>query len=129
VDKDISQLKADIPRILVEIRGGLESKMAEAATLLYEEIVGGNPVDTGFSSSNWNISLTEPDHTVNGERDPKITYTPPPAVVPSNPDLESIFVANGVPYVPFLEEGTSQQAPSGFIRIASERIAALMGVG
>lgn len=40
----------------------------------------------------------------------------------SNPDLQPIYITNGVDYVQYFEEGTSRQAPNGFIRVAVERL-------
>ena len=113
----------DIGDLSDKIGKSVEETLNTVAEMLYTEITAGNPVDTGFSRSNWNVSVGEPDLSVSGVRDPKATYPEKPfPEVPPNPDLQDVYVANGVDYVEFLEEGSSQQAPSGFIQVAIDRI-------
>jgi hypothetical protein len=111
---------------LAALADKMKTTVADAQKLigmtLYKEIVAGNPVDTGFSASNWNLSVGAPDYSVSGERDPKATYAPKEPSPPDNPDMEPIFISNGVDYVIFLEEGHSQQAPTGFIQVAIEKV-------
>jgi hypothetical protein len=123
-DKNITELKADLPAIATKINKSVDTVMRYASMTLYGEIIQGNPVDTGFSRANWNISLNEPNYSVRGARNANASYSPQPAVVPENRQLLPIYIANGVNYVVFLEEGHSKQAPNGFIRIAVERVKA-----
>jgi len=46
-----------------------------------------------------------------------------------NPSEASIEIFNGVPYVVFLELGSSQQAPAGFVRISLRELMAVMTAG
>jgi hypothetical protein len=113
----------------VDVKKITEQVIKVAAKTIYDEIVKGNPVDTGFSASNWNISLGQPDYTVAGERHEGETYEAQPKEVPDNPELQDIFISNGVPYIGLLEEGHSSQAPSGFVAVAIERAEAKLAAG
>jgi hypothetical protein len=94
-----------------------------ATRMLYKELIRTNPVATGFSHSNWNVSLGEPDLSVKGKRDPHGSYAPDAEPkIPENPNNEDMFVSNGVEYIQYLEEGTSSQAPDGFIQHAIDYV-------
>jgi hypothetical protein len=114
--------KVDLTALADKMKTTVADAQKLIAMTLYKEIVAGNPVATGFSAANWNMSVGSPDYTVDGERDPKATYAPKEIAPPDNPDLQPIFISNGVEYVIFLEEGHSQQAPSGFIEVAVEKV-------
>lgn len=108
---------------------------------LYQEITLRNPVDTGYSRANWNIAQGAPDTTVSGIRPqsnfkaiPKRTqeqFNAPArrrtggdvisareADMPEIDGQQTVFITNSLPYIQFLEDGSSTQAPSGFVRIA-----------
>jgi hypothetical protein len=124
---DIKFLSGDISKLRDEIVKGVEDRVARVVTDIYNDIQTNSPVDTGFSRANWNISLDDPDFTVHGERNESATYESLPAEVPSNPDLHSVHISNGVPYIGLLEEGESDQAPAGFVAVAVERAASQLG--
>ena len=113
----------DFEEVATKLRKNVETAQRYAAIAIYGKIIAGNPVDTGFSRANWNLSVGSPDYTVQGVRNPKATYAAP-SLLPGieNAGLDHIFIANGVDYVTFLEEGSSQQAPNGFIRLAVEQV-------
>lgn len=82
------------------------------------EIVKRNPVDTGRSRANWNLSIVQPDFTTTSSTIPshvELTAT-------SLKGLPKIYIANGLDYVRELEFGRSDQAPSGFIRLAVQSV-------
>jgi hypothetical protein len=114
--------KVDLAALADQMKITVAEAQKLIAMTLYKEIVAGNPVATGFSASNWNLSVGEPDYSVSGERDPKATYDVKEPSPPDNPDMQPIYISNGVEYVIFLEEGHSQQAPSGFIEVAVEKV-------
>jgi hypothetical protein len=129
-EKDILLLKEDLPAIARKLNETVETVQRHAAFNIFGRIVESNPVDTGYSRSNWNVSLDTPN----------LTVSPPPTketgrnayAAPNFPEnlttdgTRPIYISNGVDYVQYLEEGSSQQAPSGFIRIAFERVEAEM---
>ena len=86
---------------------------------IYNRLIDANPVDTGHSQANWRIALDEPDDAIrngaSGKQPPNLTEFPAG---------RDIFVTNPVDYVQWLNEGTSKQAPAGFIQIALAQVEA-----
>ena len=116
------RVDADLSKIAQELNKTVEQVQRGAVSSMYGAILQGNPVDTGFSRANWNVSVGTPDLTVHGQREEKGSYAPLAPAIPENPELLPIYIANGVDYVVYLEEGSSEQAPNGFIRVAVERV-------
>lgn len=85
---------------------------------IYTEIIKGNPVKTGRSRANWNLSLHTPNFTTSNSTIPSFVEIPPGSLK----NLPLIYISNGLPYVRELEYGKSDQAPSGFIRLAIQKI-------
>jgi hypothetical protein len=87
----------------------IESKTRETALILYGELVKNTPVDTGRAKANWNIDINTVDtsKTENTTSQHKnITKTK---------ITDTVFVSNHLPYIERLDQGYSQQAPSGFV--------------
>lgn len=81
-----------------------------------------NPVDTGHSRNNWVPGLGHPYRDVDGSRlhPSDAAQKRGIAEVIGEPDTSSRVanIANNVPYVRYLNEGSSQKAPSGYIQAA-----------
>ena len=85
---------------------------------LYAEIIKRNPVDTGRSRANWNISLHSPNFSTTNSTVPSVVDVP----ASSLSKLPRVYISNGLPYVRELEYGRSDQAPQGFIRLSIQAI-------
>lgn len=87
------------------------------AAKLWTRIVEMNPVDTGRSRSGWDLSLNTPHTAIPPEGQPSY---PEPAMpnFGTITGFENVWIANNVEYTPYLEQGHSQQAPAGMMRIA-----------
>ena len=84
------------------------------ATLVGPPQEGGTPVDTGRARANWLVSLGTPRTEtveVGGRPDPGRVVAPR---VPQ----QAIFIANNLPYIRRLNEGSSTQAPASFVEMA-----------
>lgn len=87
-------------------------------------IVQNHPVDTGYSRSQWRLSVGEPDLTVDDPPTRRGTRSVVPAPradlgALSGVNAQSeIFIANSVHYVQYLEEGSSAKAPNGMVAIS-----------
>lgn len=129
---DLQKFQADLKGFAKLVDRTL-SEVTRLITLdMYNEITVRNPVDTGYSRGNWNIAQGEPDKTIHGTK-PKKGDNALKDIVGRPSDLgvmkeidgrQPIFVTNAVGYVQYLEEGSSKQAPSGFIRISVAKIEA-----
>jgi len=98
---------------------------------------GGTPVDTGWARANWLPSLASPVNSPAGEPTPSGVLTAGAAQqagvgavlgykLPSGP----VYVTNNVSYITRLNDGSSKQAPAGFVQKAiQEAITGLTRLG
>lgn len=129
----VQALRESVPVIVSE-------KAVEAATVIVTDLTNVTPADTGAAISNWQLTLDTPaeaprepfnasprgrmrqgvwTHAV----DPALTReaNAPPTLdaakivladrVPGQP----IFISNVLPYAEILDQGSSDQAPAGFV--------------
>lgn len=84
------------------------------------------PVDTGFARASGNVSIGTPDERTPA---PGLDSYPPPTRgnLPKAEPFEPGYYTNAAPYVVFLNEGSSQQAPAHFIQRAIEEEIADLG--
>lgn len=85
------------------------------------------PVDTGRARANWNVSVARP----NPGNDEALTSVDQPRVTAQNTaNAEGwnamtgtpAFLANGLPYIESLEDGSSAQAPQGMVKVTIAEI-------
>lgn len=107
-------------------RVGKSADRAYEATLktLNSKLVTRTPRDTGRAQSGWNATI---GRSVKSERDrftKNGTYPRAQTIVAENNRVfrgikttQQGYITNGVPYIRFLEDGRSSQAPMGWIRL------------
>ena len=77
------------------------------------------PVDTGHARANWVPSIGEPSR---GEQSSAAAQVSGQAAVATATQIDQpVYVSNNVPYIQKLNEGSSTQAPAGFIQRAVQR--------
>ena len=82
-------------------------------------IIFRTPVDTGRARGNWQISIGSPRPTPD-ERTDKDGGSTVFNIVGDTKSVDSgevVFLLNGLPYIVYLERGTSDQSPSGMVAI------------
>lgn len=83
---------------------------------------GGTPVDTGWARANWipviGTQVGEPVGTRESVSDNAQKAAVARVVAAYRKELGPVTVGNPVPYIQFLNDGSSQQAPSGFVQRA-----------
>jgi len=85
---------------------------------------GGTPIDTGWASANWIPYIGSPSRATAGERPKQGTASRADQEAGSSRVAagykrgQTITIANNVPYIVTLNEGSSAQAPSGFVQKA-----------
>lgn len=91
---------------------------------------GGTPVDTGWARANWIPRIGQAGTTTSkrprkGERASTAEQTAAVAEVAATYTAKKgpIVITNNVPYIVFLNFGSSPQAPSGFVQAAIARAA------
>lgn len=129
--------ETDLARLAEKIDLNLATVTQLVALKIHDGCVERTPVDTGRARAGWTLSVGEPSE-----------YTPPTPNVPSGTkpgngtptdpqfaqapaaDVSAIdgttpvFIMNNVEYIQFLEEGHSQQAPNGMVRLTMQAVSA-----
>lgn len=108
------------------VQQAARQRQKEVARRLLQKILAGHPEDTGHSKSNWRASLGEPDYTVSdailSEADQLAALEQVLDQLDKAPPNTTVYLSNGVHYVPILEHGHSDKAPEGFIALAIESV-------
>lgn len=93
------------------------------ATEVGQSVINLTPVDTGRALSNWNAGINSPDDVYRETEDPLDSKTSArlEGEFKSLKFGDTAYVTNATPHVPFLEYGSSKQAPNGMIRITLAR--------
>jgi hypothetical protein len=122
------------PRVRVVVTS-LEGFVARIITALALNIVanlvrapgeGGTPVDTGWARANWVPRIGEPFKGTAGTREQAEAGNVSQAdqgagladLVGYKLERGKVYVTNNVPYIVRLNEGSSRQAPAGFVQDA-----------
>ncbi len=95
--------------------------LAGTANVAGRNVVRDTPVDTGLARSNWVASLAGPDLSDRSIRSKSATISEIKSVTAGVKADGEIHVANGgdkIPYLKHLNEGSSTQAPAGFVGFA-----------
>ncbi len=118
---------------LIEFAGDMQAKadrlqknagevLKEIATTIDEDIREHTPVDTGTARDNWHMTVGAPS----AQFDPHAGLAKGAAIAPHpiediHPNADdTVFIANNAPYIEQLEQGSSNQAPSGMAELAVE---------
>lgn len=94
------------------------------ANLVAAPMEGGTPVDTGWARANWIPNIGSPVKVPRGSRTAvgraSASQERGVATVLASYTVTKgkVYISNPVPYIVFLNEGSSKQAPAGFIQRA-----------
>lgn len=93
------------------------------ATEVGQSVINLTPVDTGRALSNWNAGINSPDDTYRETEDPMDLQTSSRLASEFSTLKfgDTAYITNATPHIPFLEYGSSKQAPNGFVRITLAR--------
>lgn len=125
------------PNINVVIRGlraGTERivqalSLEVTANLKKAPSEGGTPVDTGWARVNWVPTIGSPFSGTAGTRkqaesgsiDRSTSAAGEASLLGYKLARGQVFISNNVPYIGFLNNGSSKQAPRGFVQRAIQR--------
>lgn len=105
------------------VNGSVEKVIRKACIDLYRKIVERCPVDTGRAKANWQISTTYSDY-VRGDND-GFSFNEIKTIVEDEiSDFkfelhdDVVIIYNNLEYIEQLENGSSQQAPSGMVSVS-----------
>lgn len=119
-------------RALAELEKKSNQLIRAFALQLVTKIVEDTPVDTGRARANWNASVGKPDRRkfdVGEDRGAYAQYLAQQSVENTRQINAANFwngdvgwIANGLPYILRLEQGSSTQAPAGMVKINIEAL-------
>lgn len=117
----VSSLEAFLDRIMKKLTLDIVANLVSAPDTGY-----GTPVDTGWARANWVPQIGSPRTTTVGTREQAEAGSVSLAgqqgglatVATTYKFGPRIFISNNVPYIVHLNEGSSRQAPRGFVQNA-----------
>lgn len=110
--------------IAAELERGLAMQAKKLVLDVTANLIATTPVDTGWARANWFPSVGSPVMVASGSPAAPPTGQQQAAMVDVlryTLEQGDLWVANPVPYVVFLNYGTSSQQPSGFIERAIDK--------
>ena len=128
---------AELGRAVEEGSANLQRRTALA---VHQTVVVGTPVDEGRARSNWNVANGGVDETVRdtavpgsmgstGDANTAAAIARGRNIIARHRRGQSIHITNNLPYIEALNNGSSAQAPAGFVEeaIAAGNAAARRG--
>ena len=117
----------NLPRFKLELdqfKGFTEKQLSQLLRKIAFQTLSGivekNPVDTGRSRANWQVSVNQQP----GDQELDISGTDAGATLAAGiatlgnvPSFSVIYIYNNVEYIVYLEQGSSAQAPAGMVRV------------
>ncbi len=97
----------------VKVEDKLRDAVIDAALILQGQLIQRTPVDTGRAKSNWFVDIGKPDTK---QVEAGYANVSEGAVRIEGYQLSTTaFISNNLPYIKPLNQGSSQQAPAGFV--------------
>lgn len=125
----------NVREFTLDVRRFMDRVLPEAVIIFHKKIsmellrliVMRNPVDTGRSRNNWQAGLATNDEGVSAWEGRSVSDVVNTAI--NNLDqLQAyavVYLWNNVHYIVYLEDGTSAQAPDGFVGISIAQVEAM----
>lgn len=117
---NLRQLNKNFDKIAKSLGLTVVTVQKKLAFDIFADIVADTPVDTGRAMNNWNISVGTSDRSTTdkggseggikgGKRGEAA------AALAGLRPFSTVWISNSLPYIVFLNEGSSDQAPSGWV--------------
>lgn len=115
-----------------QLRVGVDKIVRTVAIVADRELVLATPVDTGRARSNWVVSLGSPaelpiEAYVPGSKGSTSGANSQAATNQAQEEInrrqteQDVYISNNVDYIEHLNNGSSAQAPAGFVQAAIKR--------
>lgn len=98
-------------------RGG-ERAVRKVVKKLYNNVTTRTPVDTGYARRNWRFTIHKPSNKPLPRPVGKRYDPPRPLLLTKIKFGSTITIYNNTPYIEHLENGWSNQAPSGMLAVS-----------
>lgn len=126
MSSNIKEFNAVVDRFTMKVPDKALALHKKIAFQALRSVVMKNPVQTGRSRGNWQVSTGEPAQgavdTI--DKDGAATISKGLAALEGLKPYEIVYISNNVPYIVYLEEGSSQQAPAGMVAVTIEELKA-----
>lgn len=118
--RNLNKLNKNFDRIADRVGVSVVTLQKKLAFDIFADIVEQTPVDTGRAMNNWNISVGTVDGSVTEEGgSPGGIQSAKEGIAAASlaglHPFSTVWISNSLPYIVFLNEGSSDQAPSGFV--------------
>jgi len=117
---DLKSFRRRIAKHAKNVETNSNKNIIRMAVLIDQVVTVGTPVDTGHARANWQATIGAETTEVLDEEDPSgaTAMANARAVLEGRQTEQTIHITNNVKYVPRLNEGSSAQAPAGFVQTA-----------
>lgn len=121
--RDLRSLERRLDRVAARLSGAVERLVGEIIEEIGRELVPATPVDTGFARANWRPSINAPATSPLSFLDPSGAATIGQIVTVGKRWRigDTAYITNQAPYIGELNQGSSPQAPAGFVGESVDR--------
>ena len=111
---------ADLSRFADRTEKKLDLLVRKIGLELFSRVIVNTPVDTGRARANWQVAINSvPTGTLElSDKDGTAAISAADAAVSGLKAGDTIYLANNLPYIQKLEDGSSTQAPAGMVGLA-----------
>ncbi len=115
----------DVRRFSVKTEAA-HNKIVRAATIeLFSSVIKATPVDTGRARGAWATTVGSPSSAVETREGEGVSLAEVISVTPPGAGQET-YLANNLPYIVELEDGSSKQAPAGMVTGSMDRVSKIV---
>lgn len=117
---DLATFARRIRALGARVEDNSNEVVRRTALAINQAVVLATPVDTGRARANWQVGIGEPVEETTTETDPSggATVSRNNQVIGQSTPGQDIHLSNNLDYIEALNNGSSSQAPAGFVEEA-----------
>lgn len=125
---DLRTFARRIRRLAGRTAKNVNQTVIRTAIAVDQAVVLATPVDTGRARGGWQAAIDSPirDQIERLDLGGSETISANNSVIKTRRLGQEVFISNNVRYIEFLNEGSSAQAPAGFIEMAVQAAATVV---
>lgn len=122
ISHNLGSFARRIRKVAADIEPAVDDTLRKVALVANQTVIMATPVDTGRARANWQVSIDT-------EIDSEVDSTNAQGAIARNASVirgyrnGSIILQNNLPYIGALNNGSSAQAPAGFVEKAIQAAA------
>jgi hypothetical protein len=128
----VSDFEVDVAKFAKKLELDIGVVLKKVGVEVYDDLTRMTPVDTGRARASWNMQKNRINTSVRragrytssggSRRTSNAGRTPGASIVPRRmKPTDTIFISNNLPYIKYLERGSSKQAPRGMMKVVRRR--------